>query len=79
MSTGQGAGRQTARLPLILTALVVAVVVPAGMLGGVFAAPVVGLPDAGGMVRWGLPIARAVHDLAAASTVGLLVVAAARS
>ncbi|HEX7460842.1 MAG TPA: cytochrome c oxidase assembly protein [Dermatophilaceae bacterium] len=76
MSTGQGAGRQTARLPLILTALVVAVVVPAGMLGGVFAAPVVGLPDAGGMVRWGLPIARAVHDLAAASTVGLLVVAA---
>jgi cytochrome c oxidase assembly factor CtaG/putative copper export protein len=76
MSTAQGAGRQTTRLPLILTAIVVAVVVPAGMLGGVFAAPVLGLPDAGGIVRWGLPIARAVHDLAAASTVGLLVVAA---
>lgn len=57
-------------------AVAVAVVVPAGLLGRVFAAPVDGLPDAGLVVRWGLPIARAVHDLAAASTVGLLVVAA---
>lgn len=31
--------------------------------------------DPGALVRWGLPIARAVHDLAAASTIGLLVVA----
>ena len=57
-------------------AVVVAVVIPAGLLGGVFAAPVAGLPDPGQIVRWGLPIARAVHDLAAAGTIGLLVVAA---
>ena len=72
-----GAGPQAAKLPLILAAVVVvAVVVPAGLLGGAFAAPVAGLPDAGAIVRWGLPIVRAIHDLAAASTVGLLVVAA---
>ena len=77
MTTAPGAGPQTAKLPLILAAVaVVAVVVPAGLLGGAFAAPVAGLPDAGAIVRWGLPIVRAIHDLAAASTVGLLVVAA---
>jgi putative copper resistance protein D len=54
---------------------VVAVVIPAGLLGGVFAAPATGLPDAGTLVRWGLPIVRAIHDLAMASTVGLLLVA----
>ena len=77
MTPASGAGPQTAKLPLILAAVaVVAVVVPAGLLGGAFAAPVAGLPDAGAIVRWGLPIVRAIHDLAAASTVGLLVVAA---
>ena len=77
MTTAHDAGPQTAKLPLILAAVaVVAVVVPAGLLGGAFATPVVGLPDAGAIVRWGLPIVRAIHDLAAASTVGLLVVAA---
>jgi putative copper resistance protein D len=77
MTTTPGAAPQTAKLPLILAAVaVVAVVVPAGLLGGAFAAPVAGLPDAGAVVRWGLPIVRAIHDLAAASTVGLLVVAA---
>ncbi|HVK34211.1 MAG TPA: hypothetical protein VM428_00980, partial [Microlunatus sp.] len=30
--------------------------------------------DPGALVRWGQPIARAVHDLAAAATIGLLVV-----
>ena len=75
MTTPQGEGPSAARLPLILAAVAVAVVVPAGLLGGAFAAPVAGLPDAGQIVRWGLPVARAVHDLAAASTVGLLVVA----
>jgi len=65
------------RLPLILAPVaVVAVVIPAGLLGGVFAARVVGLPDVGALVRWGIPIVRAIHDLAAAGTVGLLVVAA---
>ena len=54
----------------------VGVVIPAGLLGGAFAAPAAGLPDVGVVVRWGIPIVRAIHDLAAASTVGLLVVAA---
>ena len=77
MTTEHGADRQSAMLPVFLaTVAVVAVVVPAGLLGGIFAAPVAGLPDAGAIVRWGLPVVRAIHDLAAASTVGLLVVAA---
>ena len=70
MATAQGAGPGAARLPLILGALVAALVVPAGLIGGAFAAPVAGLPDAGHIVRWGLPIGRAVHDLAAASAGG---------
>ena len=77
MTTAQGAAPRTEKLPLILAVVaVVAVVIPAGLLGGAFAAPVAGLPDVGPVVRWGLPIVRAIHDLAAASTVGLLVVAA---
>ena len=77
MTTGPSTAPHPTKLPLALAALaVVAVVVPAGLLGGAFAAPVTGLPDAGEVVRWGLPVVRAIHDLAAASTVGLLVVAA---
>ena len=65
------------KLPLILAVVaVVAVVIPAGLLGGAFAAPVAGLLDVGPVVRWGIPVVRVIHDLAAASTVGLLVVAA---
>ena len=72
-----GAAERPARWPLILVVLVVvAAVVPAGLLGGAFAGPVAGLPDVGAFVRWGIPILRAIHDVAAASTVGLLVVAA---
>src|ERR1035437_2390994 len=77
MTTRTGLVPQAERLPLILAAVaVVAVVIPAGLLGGAFAAPVAGLPDVGALVRWGIPIVRAIHDLAAASTVGLLVMAA---
>lgn len=77
MTTGPSTAAHPAKLPLVLaTVAVVAVVIPAGLLGGAFAAPVSGLPDAGAIVRWGLPVVRAIHDLAAASTVGLLVVAA---
>jgi len=61
---------------ILATVAVISVVIPAGLLGGAFAAPVVGLPDVGPLVRWGIPIVRAIHDLAAACTVGLLVVAA---
>src|SRR5665647_2291379 len=77
MTTGPSAAPHPTKLPLGLAAVaVVAVVIPAGLLGGAFTAPVTGLPDAGAIVRWGLPVVRAIHDLAAASTVGLLVVAA---
>ncbi|MHB1475464.1 MAG: hypothetical protein ACYCV4_17940, partial [Dermatophilaceae bacterium] len=77
MTTGSSAAPHPTKLPLLLAAVAVAaVVVPAGLLGGAFAAPVTGLPDTGALVRWGLPVVRAIHDLAAASTVGLLVVAA---
>jgi putative copper resistance protein D len=77
MTTGQGAAPKTDTLPLILAVVaVVAVVLPAGLLAGAFAAPVAGVPDVGALVRWGIPVVRAIHDLAAATTVGLLVVAA---
>ena len=77
MTTAQGAAARTDKLPLILAvAAAVAVVIPAGLLGGAFAAPVAGLTDVGPVVRWGIPIVRSIHDLAAASTIGLLVVAA---
>jgi len=77
MTTGPEQAPQADRLPLVLAAVaVVALVIPAGLLGGAFAAPVAGLPDVGVLVRWGLPIVRAIHDLAAATTIGLLVVAA---
>ena len=77
MTTGSGAAPHGAKLPVVLaTIAVVAVVIPAGLIGGVYAAPVAGLPDAGAIVRWGLPVVRAIHDLAAASTVGLLLAAA---
>ena len=80
MTTARVAVPRPQKLPLILAAIaVVAVVIPAALLGGAFAAPVVGLPDVGPVVRWGIPIVRSIHDLAAASTIGLLVVAAARS
>jgi cytochrome c oxidase assembly factor CtaG/putative copper export protein len=77
MTTGQGVSPHPDRLPLLLAAVaVVAVAIPAGFLGGAFATGVAGTPDAGVLIVWGLPIVRAIHDLAAASTVGLLVVAA---
>ena len=77
MTTEPRQAPQADRLPLVLAAVAtLALVIPAGLLGGAFAAPVAGLPDVGPLVRWGLPIVRVVHDLAAASTIGLLVVAA---
>ena len=77
MTTGTSAAPHPTKLPLVLgVAAAVAVVLPAGLLGGAFAAPVAGLPDPGAIVRWGLPVVRAIHDVGAATTVGLLVVAA---
>lgn len=34
--------------------------------------PIQGLPDGGALTRWGLPVARSLRDLSAASTIGLL-------
>ena len=44
------------------------------LLTGAAAAPV--LADPGRLVRWGLPVVRAVHDLAAALTLGAMMLAA---
>jgi len=77
MATSRTDPAPVSRAPMALLVLAaVAVVVPAGLLTGVMAAPVPGLPDPGTLVRWGLPVVRAVHDVAAAMTVGLLVLAA---
>jgi hypothetical protein len=77
MATSHAAPAPVARAPIGLMVLAaVAVVVPAGLLTGVMAAPVAGLADPGAIVRWGLPVVRAIHDVAAALTVGLLVLAA---
>jgi cytochrome c oxidase assembly factor CtaG/putative copper export protein len=66
-----------ARLVLVVAA-VVSVLVALALLGvtGELAAPTGGLLDPGLLTRYGLPAARAVHDVAASATVGLLVMAA---
>ena len=54
-----------------LTVLVVALLLGSGGSS----APVEGLPDPGALTRWGLPVAKAILDGAAAVTVGLLLLA----
>jgi cytochrome c oxidase assembly factor CtaG/putative copper export protein len=80
-STPAPGGTEGGRPPLVgwavpVTATIVAllVAVPAASLSG--AAAPLALGDAGPLVRWGLPVVRIVHDLAAALTIGLLLVAA---
>ncbi|SDV03424.1 putative copper resistance protein D [Microlunatus sagamiharensis] len=70
--------RPTSGRLVVVTAGAVAVVVSLVLLGvtGSLAAPGGGLLDPGALTRYGLPAARAVHDLAASATVGLLVLAA---
>ncbi len=64
-------------VPIVLTAaLALIAVVVAVVVGGAARPAAAGLQDPGAVVRWGLPLARAVHDLAAALTVGLLLLAA---
>ncbi|GAB2675931.1 cytochrome c oxidase assembly protein [Thalassiella azotivora] len=59
------------------TVLLVPVVAVAALLAsGGLEAPAPGLPDPGTLTRWGLPVARAIHDAAAAVTIGLLVLVA---
>ncbi len=63
--------------PLLTTGVVAfaACLVVIGV-GGAAAPAAPGLQDPGAVVRWGLPLVRAVHDLSAALTVGLFLVAA---
>jgi cytochrome c oxidase assembly factor CtaG/putative copper export protein len=73
--TGSGPRPAYAALAPAVVAAGVAVLV--GLLIGHGAqAPLAGLLDPGTAVRWGLPFARTVHDLAAALTIGALVLAA---
>src|SRR5690606_37230623 len=76
MSLASAPATRSPRWATPVTVLLVALVtaVPAAALSGA-AAPLV-LGDAGPLVRWGMPLVGVVHDLAAALTVGLLVVAA---
>ncbi|MGN6634455.1 MAG: cytochrome c oxidase assembly protein [Oryzihumus sp.] len=77
MATPKSDPQTPARAPLALVVVAaLAVAVPAAVLGGAVTAPVAGLPDPGATVRWGVVLVRVVHDLAAALTVGLLVLAA---
>jgi putative copper resistance protein D len=64
-----------ARLPLPALAVAAMLALPlAAVIGAAVTAPVVA--DPGAFVRWGVLYARVVHDLAAATTIGLLVHAA---
>ncbi len=71
-------GRAVPGRLVLAAATAVSVVVALVLLGvtGELAAPAGGLLDPGSLTRYGLPAARAVHDLAASATVGLLVLAA---
>jgi cytochrome c oxidase assembly factor CtaG/putative copper export protein len=58
----------------VLAGAALSAVLAAAVLGGAAAAPAIG--DPGALVRWGALLVRVVHDLAAAATVGLLLLAA---
>ena len=69
------AERSLPRATVLLVGGAVAACVVALLVAGGAAAPVEGVDDAGALVRWGLPLVRAVHDLSAAVTIGLLFLA----
>jgi cytochrome c oxidase assembly factor CtaG/putative copper export protein len=60
---------------VVIAASLVVLVVALVLGGGGSAAPVPGLADPGAVTRWGLPVAKAALDAAAAVTVGLLLLA----
>ena len=60
----------------VVGAVAVAAVLAAGLVTDAFQAPLAPFPDPGAVVRYGLPAAGVARDLAAALTVGLLVLAA---
>jgi putative copper resistance protein D len=69
---------RAARLALVTAAAAIAALV-IGMIAGGRAFPriIPGLPDAGAVVRWGLPLSKLLMDAAGVITVGLLLMAAA--
>ncbi|MEV0318330.1 cytochrome c oxidase assembly protein [Streptomyces sp. NPDC050658] len=73
-----GGIRRAARMPrlpvvLVTSALMcVAVAVAAVWAGGSTRAAIPGIPDAGAVTAWGLPVARTATDAAAVATVGAL-------
>ncbi|WP_329295851.1 cytochrome c oxidase assembly protein [Streptomyces pseudovenezuelae] len=71
--------RRPARLPLVLAAsfgVAVAVTAVAVWAGGGAAVQVPGIPDAGALTVWGLPVARTVVDASAVATIGALLLVA---
>ncbi|MBW3085152.1 hypothetical protein KEM60_01349 [Austwickia sp. TVS 96-490-7B] len=57
-----------------LAALAVLLTLGSGQYGGAFI-PLVGFSDGGDLARFGLPVARTIHDIFGAATVGLLLMA----
>lgn len=83
MTVSPAAGAASvARLGRVLVPAVLAVVAPATAIGlltltdGLSSTALPGLPDAGTVTRWGLPVMTALRDASAAVTVGVLVLAA---
>ena len=77
MSSPSGTVPRSAYAALVPAVVTAGVAVLVGLLIGHGAqAPLAGLLDPGAAVRWGLPFARTLHDLAAALTIGALVLAA---
>jgi putative copper resistance protein D len=77
VSSPVGTVRRSAYAAFAPAVVAAGVAVLLGLLIGHGAqAPLAGLLDPGAAVRWGLPFARTVHDLAAALTIGALVLAA---
>jgi putative copper resistance protein D len=77
VSSPVGTVRRSAYAAFAPAVVAAGVAVLVGLLIGHGAqAPLAGLLDPGAAVRWGLPFARTVHDLAAALTIGALVLAA---
>ncbi|MFE9648339.1 cytochrome c oxidase assembly protein [Streptomyces sp. NPDC006365] len=75
MATDTTKTRRLPPLSLVLVAsvgLAVAVTVAAVRAGGGATAQIPGIPDAGAVTAWGLPVARTVTDAAAVATIGSL-------
>lgn len=73
MTTASRVNAATAAM-WVLAASGLATVLVAGLYTGAFAA-LTGFDDGGPLARWGIPVLRTVHDLAAATTLGLLLLA----